>query len=44
MYADAMELIEKELTEKIIGACFEVSTELGAGSLKAFIKRPCRLH
>lgn len=29
-----MELLEKNLTEKIIGACFEVSNELGAGFLE----------
>ncbi len=29
-----MELIDKELTEKIIGICFEVSNELGAGFLE----------
>lgn len=29
-----MELMEQELTEKIIGSCFEVSKELGVGFLK----------
>jgi GxxExxY protein len=29
-----VELIDKELTEKIIGICFEVSNELGAGFLE----------
>jgi GxxExxY protein len=29
-----VDLIDKELTEKIIGICFEVSNELGAGFLE----------
>ena len=34
-----MELIEKELTEKVIGACFEVSNELGGGFLESVYKK-----
>ncbi|MBP7866848.1 MAG: GxxExxY protein [Acidobacteria bacterium] len=30
-----MELMEKELTEKIIGSCLEVSNELGVGFLES---------
>lgn len=33
------ELIEKELTERIIGACMEVSNELGAGFLESVYER-----
>ncbi len=29
-----MELMEKELTEKIIGVCLDISNELGAGFLE----------
>lgn len=29
-----MELLEKDLTEKVIGACFDVSNELGSGFLE----------
>lgn len=28
-------MLHKDLTEKILGACFEVSTELGAGFLES---------
>ncbi len=34
-----MKLIEKELTERIIGACFEVSNELGAGFLESVYQK-----
>ncbi len=34
-----MELLEKDLTEKIIGACFEVSNELGAGFLESVYEK-----
>ena len=34
-----MELLEKNLTEKIIGACFEVSNELGAGFLESVYEK-----
>ena len=30
-----MELLHKELTDKIIAACFQVSNELGCGFLEA---------
>lgn len=39
MNTDTMELIEKELTDKIIGACFDVSNELGAGFLESVYKK-----
>ncbi|KHE93937.1 MAG: GxxExxY protein [Candidatus Scalindua rubra] len=34
-----MELLEKDLTEKIIGACFEVSNELGVGFLESVYEK-----
>ncbi len=34
-----MKLLEKNLTEKIIGACFEVSNELGAGFLESVYEK-----
>ena len=34
-----MNLIEKELTKKIIGACMEVSNELGCGFLEGVYER-----
>jgi GxxExxY protein len=34
-----MELLEKDLTEKIIGACFEVANELGAGFLESVYQK-----
>ena len=34
-----VEILEKELTEKIIGACFEVSNELGAGFLESVYEK-----
>jgi len=34
-----MELIEEELTEKIIGACMEVSNELGCGFLETVYEK-----
>ncbi|TLD40151.1 MAG: NADH:ubiquinone oxidoreductase subunit 5 (chain L)/Multisubunit Na+/H+ antiporter, MnhA subunit [Candidatus Jettenia ecosi] len=34
-----MELLEKDLTEKILSACFEVSNELGAGFLESVYKK-----
>jgi GxxExxY protein len=34
-----MELLEKDLTEKIIAACFEVSNELGAGFLESVYEK-----
>ena len=34
-----MELMEKELTEKIIGVCFEVQNELGCGFLEAVYQK-----
>ena len=34
-----MELLEKDLTEKIIAACLEVSNELGAGFLDGVYER-----
>jgi len=34
-----MELLEKDLTEKIIGACFEVSNELGTGFLESVYEK-----
>ncbi len=34
-----MELLEKDLTEKIIGACFEVSNELGVGFLEGVYEK-----
>jgi len=34
-----MELLEKELTEKIIGSCFEVSNELGNGFLESVYRK-----
>ena len=34
-------LLEKELTEKIIGACLDVSNELGTGSWRASPRRRC---
>lgn len=34
-----MELLEKELTEKIIAACIEVSNELGSGFLESVYEK-----
>lgn len=34
-----MELLERDLTEKIIGACLEVSNELGAGFLESVYEK-----
>jgi GxxExxY protein len=34
-----MELLERELTEKVIGVCFEVSNELGAGFLESVYQK-----
>ena len=34
-----MELLEKNLTEKIIGVCFEVSNELGVGFLESVYEK-----
>jgi len=34
-----VELLEKGLTEKIIGACFEVSNELGTGFLESVYEK-----
>lgn len=34
-----MELLEKDLTEKVIGACFEVSNELGTGFLESVYRK-----
>ncbi|HXF06397.1 MAG TPA: GxxExxY protein [Blastocatellia bacterium] len=34
-----MELLEKELTEKIIAACIEVSNELGPGFLESLYEK-----
>ena len=34
-----MELLEKDLTEKIISACFEVSNELGVGFLESVYEK-----
>ena len=34
-----MELLEKELTERIIGAAFDVSDELGAGFLESVYEK-----
>ena len=34
-----MELIERELTDKIIGACIEVSNELGSGFLESVYQK-----
>ena len=34
-----MDLIEKELTEEIIGACMEVSNELGCGFLEGVYEK-----
>jgi GxxExxY protein len=34
-----MELLEKDLTEKIISACLEVSNELGAGFLESVYEK-----
>jgi len=35
-----MELLHKEVTEQIIGACFEVYKELGYGFLEKVYQRP----
>lgn len=34
-----MELLEKELTEKIIGVCLEISNEVGAGFLESVYQK-----
>ncbi len=34
-----MELLEKDLTEKIIGACFKASNELGAGFVESVYEK-----
>lgn len=34
-----MELLQKDLTEKVIGACFDVSNELGAGFLESVYEK-----
>ena len=34
-----MELLEKDLTEKVIGSCFEVSNELGSGFLESVYEK-----
>ena len=34
-----MELLEKELTEKVIGACFEVANDLGNGFLESVYRK-----
>ena len=34
-----MELMEKDITEKIIGVCFEVQNELGCGFLEAVYQK-----
>ena len=34
-----MDLVEKELTQKIIGACMEVSNELGCGFLEGVYEK-----
>lgn len=34
-----MELLEKELTAKVIGACFEVANELGNGFLESVYRK-----
>ena len=39
MNTDGELLLEKDLTEKIIGACFEVSNELGAGFLETIYRK-----
>lgn len=37
--ADVGFLLERELTEKIIGVCFEVSNELGSGFLESIYRK-----
>jgi GxxExxY protein len=39
MDTDDFVLVEKELTEKIIGACFEVANELGSGFLECVYRK-----
>ena len=34
-----MELIAKDLTEKVIGACFEIANELGQGFLESVYEK-----
>lgn len=39
-----MELLEKDLTQKIIGACFEVSNELGVGFLALNVEHDAQVR
>ena len=38
-----MELLEKKLTEKVLGGCFEVSNELGGGFLESVYQKAVAL-